>query len=287
MNGLKILVTLNLGLLGCLAFVLTIRPNGKLHSVPDLKSSKAEPNSFCWSQLQPATNNYRAYIANLRAVGCPEPTIFDIIKGDADRAFAGKRQELHLRRGEIGPWSEESEIKLVTTSLGLEAPIAENANSDLTAHSPEPEFARVEKNPVTAISAAPQRPGQGGYTAMPPRYPLVFQDINTDALGLNEARKAVIRQIQQQFTDDVSGNTPRLNDPVNQAAGPATQDRSSPEDFLHWNTAQQAADDMLRGTLGTQEYLEYEYQHYFTNFQNQILNSGDTPLIINPDQLAR
>src|SRR5437868_6638046 len=33
-------------------------------------------NQFHWSQIE--SSDYRAYIANLRAIGCPEPTIRDI-----------------------------------------------------------------------------------------------------------------------------------------------------------------------------------------------------------------
>ena len=40
--------------------------------------------------------DYRVYIANLHAVGCPEATIEDIVRGDTERAFAWERNQLSL-----------------------------------------------------------------------------------------------------------------------------------------------------------------------------------------------
>jgi hypothetical protein len=44
-----------------------------------------EPPPFLWSQIESA--DYRQYIANLRAVGCPEQDIRDIIVADVNQAF--------------------------------------------------------------------------------------------------------------------------------------------------------------------------------------------------------
>jgi hypothetical protein len=44
-----------------------------------------EPPPFLWSQIESA--DYRQYIANLRAVGCPEEVIRDIIAADVNQAF--------------------------------------------------------------------------------------------------------------------------------------------------------------------------------------------------------
>jgi LysM repeat protein len=47
---------------------------------------------FDWSELESA--DYAAYIANLRAVNCPEQTIRDIIVADVEQLFEGKDAEL-------------------------------------------------------------------------------------------------------------------------------------------------------------------------------------------------
>ncbi|MGH6830578.1 MAG: hypothetical protein ACREDG_05430, partial [Methylocella sp.] len=49
-------------------------------------------NRFHWSQVESA--NYRKYIANLRAIGCPEETIRDIITADVNKLFADRKKAL-------------------------------------------------------------------------------------------------------------------------------------------------------------------------------------------------
>ena len=46
-------------------------------------------NAFNWSQLE--SDDYRQYITNLRAVGCPEVTLRDIIMTDVMRLYAQRR----------------------------------------------------------------------------------------------------------------------------------------------------------------------------------------------------
>jgi len=45
---------------------------------------------FHWRMIE--SGDYHAYIANLRAIGCPEPTIRDIIYADVSEMFVRKRQ---------------------------------------------------------------------------------------------------------------------------------------------------------------------------------------------------
>jgi len=48
--------------------------------------------SFDWRQVESA--DYKKYIANLRAIGCPEETIRDIIIADVDKLFEDRRKAL-------------------------------------------------------------------------------------------------------------------------------------------------------------------------------------------------
>ena len=45
---------------------------------------------FHWSMIE--SGDYHAYIANLRTIGCPEPTIRDIIYADVSELFVRKRR---------------------------------------------------------------------------------------------------------------------------------------------------------------------------------------------------
>lgn len=54
----------------------------------------AQPSAvtFDWQLVE--SNDYQDYIANLRAIGCPEETIRDIIKADVDKLYKSKSKEL-------------------------------------------------------------------------------------------------------------------------------------------------------------------------------------------------
>jgi hypothetical protein len=65
--------------------------------VVESKAAKINPASlpeFHWRMIE--TNDYRAYIANLRGIGCPEKTIQDIIIADIEKRFDVREKELPL-----------------------------------------------------------------------------------------------------------------------------------------------------------------------------------------------
>lgn len=45
-----------------------------------------------WRSVE--SEDYRHYIANLRAIGCPEETIADIIRADVNKLFQSRRKAL-------------------------------------------------------------------------------------------------------------------------------------------------------------------------------------------------
>jgi hypothetical protein len=66
-------------------------------------------NQFRWRQLE--TEDYRAYIERLRAIGCPEQTIRDIVIADLDKLMAPRIQAIYGRRADLQFWhSEEEEL---------------------------------------------------------------------------------------------------------------------------------------------------------------------------------
>jgi hypothetical protein len=77
-------------------------------SLPRPASPAPEPeivyvtNQFHWSQLESA--DYREYIANLRGIGCPEPTIRDIILTDVMKLYAGRRGQVRTGGREFKYW---------------------------------------------------------------------------------------------------------------------------------------------------------------------------------------
>ena len=47
---------------------------------------------FNWAQIE--STDYRTYIANLRAIGCPEATIHDIVAADVNDLFSGRVKQI-------------------------------------------------------------------------------------------------------------------------------------------------------------------------------------------------
>ncbi len=101
---------LNLVLLGCVTFLLKARPEPPGRSANSPSNSFAtnvaaassqqpqfgdspgsQPNvaPFDWRQVE--SDDYKQYIVNLRAIGCPEKTIKEIITADVNDLFATRR----------------------------------------------------------------------------------------------------------------------------------------------------------------------------------------------------
>ncbi len=69
-----------------------------------MKSSSpvAAPQTFHWSSIE--SPDYREYISNLQAIGCPEKTIRDIIVADVEQLYAAKMPRQNTAR----PWHNAS-----------------------------------------------------------------------------------------------------------------------------------------------------------------------------------
>jgi hypothetical protein len=250
---LRISLLLNFGLLGLAAFLVRW-PRGELliKAEADPRTASAsgwpstpqrsqmpsslpegETKTFQWSQIESA--DYPTYIANLRAIGCPEQTIRDIITADVGAAFAPRRTNLERAQAaapESGPLAKGSAL----------ASLAE-------------EEARVVAYLLESQIAAPEVDGQGRTPARAARnralnnrpvvMPLVLQEVDLAALNLDASRLQVIGELRQGFVDDVGG---------------PNQDPSDPAYRERWLKSQAESDELLRGFIGLRAYQEYELQ---------------------------
>ena len=217
------------------------------------------PQPFRWSQIE-STNDYRSYVANLRAIGCPEPTIRAIATADFKAAISFERHRLESAGISASQFSPEATQQAVASVLG-------------DAATPPTTQQTAASSSVTPISQSPRAASRPvGQTLARAGYPVVFQNVVQNDPSLTENQKTAVRQLQQQFIDAVGG---------------ANQDPADPAYAIRWHTAQQDADDALRAQLGNQAYLAYQQQHYYSNFQQVMLNAGDGPVTINPEDLAK
>ena len=101
-------LVLNVGLVGALTFSMTRRePPAAVQAEPSSRPirEKAQTNNRTayvavnftnmitvdWQMVE--SEDYKNYIANLRAIGCPEETIRDIIIADVNKLFAARQSQ--------------------------------------------------------------------------------------------------------------------------------------------------------------------------------------------------
>lgn len=195
---LKISVLLNVVLLGGVLF-LWRQPRTVKVAVP--LPAKVEPQTapvvetvvapFRWSELR-SNNDYLAFVANLRAAGCPEPTVEDIVRGNTGRAYAMMRARLGVDQMQPGPWSGQAQEQMVAYFLG-----------------------RSSSADVAAMSAGQGNPAAGnGQTTSPVAAFLQNVDLVTAGMSAEQAQEttnlvqAYLAQLDQAQTNQVNSKRP-------------------------------------------------------------------------------
>ena len=122
MNAKSILIlslAVNVGLCAAVGWLVKSRPAPAITASDPLQTNiatrptesrpapaAAEPakpaQSFGWRMVE--SEDYKKYIANLRAIGCPEETIRDIIKADVNKLFASRKQALNASTNKFEFW---------------------------------------------------------------------------------------------------------------------------------------------------------------------------------------
>lgn len=122
-----VLLVLNFGLFaGILLYVFRVRlasPILSPHAGPSLAGVRESAgtvtapttpapgsNQFHWAQLE--SEDYRTYVTRLRAIGCPEQTVRDIIIADLDKLLAPELRAAQGRREQLKYWHPEEEEML-------------------------------------------------------------------------------------------------------------------------------------------------------------------------------
>ena len=83
------------------------RPNVPAPPLPVMLNEPDGTNEFHWGQLE--SEDYKTYVARLRAIGCPEQTLRDIIIADLDKLLAPEFRTALGRRKELKYWEPEEE----------------------------------------------------------------------------------------------------------------------------------------------------------------------------------
>src|SRR5947207_2181457 len=82
-----------------------VRTANQARSLRPLTVDVSTTNSFRWASVE--SPDYREYIANLRAIGCPEETIRDIVIADVNKLFGSRIAALYPTAKDYKFWRVE------------------------------------------------------------------------------------------------------------------------------------------------------------------------------------
>jgi hypothetical protein len=244
-TAFKISILLNIGSLGGLIFLLSERQPAVAPTMPTVQAAppaavaaslapvaeaalREEPEPFHWSQLD--ARDYHVYVKNLRAIGCPEPTVRAIVTADVDSVYQIFEHQLEqkLSAAENGSWSNQ-----------LSASGSEAAVKAALQKIPDEEAMKIADllglKPAATQVATAAAPAQ----VVPMTTPLVLENIDPVALGLTAEQMQVVESLRQNFAQQVG-------------------DANDPDYAARWRKAQAYEDSMLQGLLGQQVYTKFQ-----------------------------
>jgi hypothetical protein len=252
-TALKISILLNAALLGGLVFMAAGR--WKMVSAPmpttvaDTKPqaaevvpaaqpspSNVEPEPFRWSQLESA--DYRAYVKNLRGIGCPEPTIRAIVAADVHNLYNAKYEQLDQKLTALNSAPLSTRLASYKEQQALEAELQKLPGEEASTAA-----GLQAQEPPPAATQVAARTSLGNPLNKAPVLPLVFQNVDLAQLNLNDQQIQAITDLRKQFVDQIGGPNQNPNDP----------------NYLQqWQLTQPESDDILKGYLGIDKFMQYQ-----------------------------
>jgi hypothetical protein len=194
---------------------------------------------FHWSQVE--SEDYSTYIFRLRAIGCPEKTIRQIVSGELSDMLTDKRAQLQKQYGR--------------NLLPAEVRKLEQEHSNVLA-------SVMQAEPSDSPSAIDQTPASSSLLPLAAsriQYPLALRPVAaasinstsashstsgtaTPTLLATPAQEQALSQIGQNFSQDMGG---------------PNQNPADPQYLARWTKAQQQADNRMRSLMGVGYYNAY------------------------------
>jgi hypothetical protein len=207
---------------------------------PSVVQTKVEHQPFRWSQLE--SDDYRTYVKNLRAIGCPETTLRAIVIADVNDVYRQKGRKLQVRLDEIQASSWSIQLSSYQEQQALKAQIQELPGLESAEIC---ELLGLSSAPRQQLAAAQPRDAwrARSISSAKPELPLVLRKVDLEALNLNDQQLRVIADLRQQFIDEIGGPNQDPRDPAYRA---------------RWQKAQAEMDSHLRGMLGVTVFEDYQ-----------------------------
>jgi hypothetical protein len=210
-------------------------------------SSHVNPAPFRWNQLD--SKDYHIYVKNLRAIGCPEPTVRAIVAADVHSVYKifGDQIEKKLSDLSVGSWTNQ--LVLAGSEQALK--------SDLQ-HLPDEEAAKIAdllgESPISSDHPA------SVVAAIPMVAPLALQPLDFAAVKLDPQQIQAINDLRQSFIAKIGGSNQDTNNLAYQKL---------------WQQLQTENDEIMVGIVGEGAFQDLQLQ-VLANSQTSEVNSTRT-----------
>jgi len=221
---------------------------------PTLSALKAAP--FHWRQLD--APDFPTFVKNLRAIGCPEATIHDIIQGELSEVYATKRQEIE-REIAAAPSQSRAPLEQQLKQLSAEetAMLSATMNGSASQATPANHAAAATQTTSSVQGQMPAAaPAAKTASTLTPVAFLAGNDPNQPTTAgtlaptptdprLNAATAGVISQMRSDFATSLQN---------------VTADPSSQVYRQRWMTAQRASDEQFSSMFGGDNFIKTQVE---------------------------
>ena len=200
-------------------------------------TARSEPAPFRWHQLDAI--DYHDYVKNLRAIGCPEPSVRAIVTADVAAVYGQRQRRLEKSLADLKTGSWSAQLGSFNQQQNLQAQLQAL---------PGEMSAMIDD----LLGIKPRRAATPPATP-PVAVPLALQEFDATAVKMAPDQLEALKQVRQLFLDKMGATPPDPHDP---------------EAVQRWQAAQAEADDQLQAFLGSEVYQNLQLQA-FANRQAQ------------------
>lgn len=225
------------------------------HITPEARPQ--EPKPFHWREVE--SEDYPTYIAKLREIGCPEPTIRQIVQGEVASLYAEKRHELQKNTGRPLDAAtlrrlqsdQDAAASSIFASAADTTPLDSSPASPAMRHVVIPLVLRAAQLAAGSFPAS----SSSSATSYPPASsassgtPSTYSPASSRAPAASPPafttpeQETMFNSIPEKFIADL---------------GEPNQDTTDPIYVQRWVSAQKLADDRMRAAMGVAFFNRYQ-----------------------------
>lgn len=228
---------------------------------PEVVTVPGKP--FSWAEVEAA--DYKVYIANLRAIGCPEETIQDIIYNDVSKLYARKMREL----GDYGERVKEYwKPRDYSYSSYAQQRALEKEKHELL----------IELLGVDPEKLRRERQGYPDYEAL--KYPFLTEEKRKQAMDIWEKYTAQEQGLYQKYRNYYGEEREAEMAEIKKAKDAEMAKVLSPDELFEWQLRSSGVASSMQWQLQAFEPSEQEFRAMFKiedQWQDTMGNRGPDP----------